>query len=214
MKKYYLHHKDEQLGPFSIEELKEKQIRGNTPIWYEGLSDWTTAEKVEDLKVLFKTPPPFESKQPPSPIQKLPTEKPAEKESKPKKKRRIGLVITVLIICLLIAGALVIISNNPDAIPGVKFEINTPKPIVLGERYDNKYSTLFKEKGSVYATIQNQGGDGNVLVTFRIDQGSNSYDRSKSIYLSAGESKDVEETFEQVTRLGGQVIYSVEARAE
>ena len=77
MKKYYLHNGTEQDGPFSIEELTAKNIKKNTEIWYEGLSDWTTAEKIEDLKVLFKltSPPPIKKKEisKPSPVNKQKT---------------------------------------------------------------------------------------------------------------------------------------------
>ena len=53
MKKYFIILKEEQKGPFSIEELSKFEINENTPIWYEGLSEWTTAEKLEELQLLF-----------------------------------------------------------------------------------------------------------------------------------------------------------------
>jgi len=55
MKKYFLNDGTSQQGPFDIEELKAKNINVETPIWYEGLAEWTTAGKVEELKVLFTT---------------------------------------------------------------------------------------------------------------------------------------------------------------
>ena len=63
MKKFYLYNEMQQQGPFDIEELKAKNITKDSPIWYEGLSEWTTAKEVDDLKDLFKTvnPPPFEA---------------------------------------------------------------------------------------------------------------------------------------------------------
>jgi hypothetical protein len=71
MKKYYLHNGTEQQGPFDIENLKTKNITKDTPIWYEGLSEWTTAGKIAELSVLFAnaTPPPFNasSSTPPPP---------------------------------------------------------------------------------------------------------------------------------------------------
>jgi hypothetical protein len=48
MKKYYLHDELGQQGPLDIEELKIKNITKETPIWYEGLADWTTAESVSE----------------------------------------------------------------------------------------------------------------------------------------------------------------------
>ncbi len=77
MKKYFLHNGTEQQGPFDLDDLKAKNINKDTPIWYDGLHDWTTAEKIDDLKELLKTstPPPFASKQTTSPpISKLKAE--------------------------------------------------------------------------------------------------------------------------------------------
>lgn len=70
MKKYYLHNGTEQEGPFNFEELKTKEITRDTPIWFEGLSEWTTADKIQELKVLIvsTSPPIFNNRQniPPS----------------------------------------------------------------------------------------------------------------------------------------------------
>ncbi len=61
MKKYYFHIQGEQHGPFDLTELKEKGISKETPVWYEGLSEWIVAGKIDELKSLFSTPPPFNS---------------------------------------------------------------------------------------------------------------------------------------------------------
>jgi len=63
IKKYYLHNGIEQQGPFDIDELKNKDIKKDTPIWFDGLPDWTTAENVDEIKELIKTstPPPFKT---------------------------------------------------------------------------------------------------------------------------------------------------------
>lgn len=60
MKKYYLHNGSENIGPFDMEELKEKKITRDTPIWCEGMSDWKNASAIDDLKsVLASIPPPI-----------------------------------------------------------------------------------------------------------------------------------------------------------
>lgn len=60
MKKYYFNDGTSQQGPFTMEELKEKNITAETPVWYDGLPDWTTAGQLEELKgILAHTPPPF-----------------------------------------------------------------------------------------------------------------------------------------------------------
>lgn len=60
MKKYYLHDGSVQSGPFEFNDLKEKQINKNTPVWFEGLSKWTIAGELPELTDLIKNvPPPF-----------------------------------------------------------------------------------------------------------------------------------------------------------
>lgn len=62
MKKYFLHNGSESSGPFTLEELKEKNIVKTTPIWFDGLEHWKTAAEIPELTRLFVvTPPPFNS---------------------------------------------------------------------------------------------------------------------------------------------------------
>jgi hypothetical protein len=96
----------------------------------------------------------------------------------------------------------------------VNVEVNPPKPVVTTERADEANSSILKEKETVYATIQNNGGAGNVLVTFHISQGGYNYDRSQSIQMTANQSSNVQETFDEVHRLDGAVTYSVDVKAE
>jgi hypothetical protein len=74
-----------QQGPFTLEELQAKNITAETPVWYEGLPDWTTAGQVEELKaILVHTPPPFhavpvtpvEQPKPVTPVAAAPVEQP------------------------------------------------------------------------------------------------------------------------------------------
>ena len=53
MKKYFYTNGNDKLGPFSIEELKEKNINSETFIWYEGLSDWKKVSEISELNGLF-----------------------------------------------------------------------------------------------------------------------------------------------------------------
>lgn len=60
MKKFYLHNGIESSGPFDLEELKNKQIKATTPVWFSGMPDWKTAGEIDELKpVLQIVPPPF-----------------------------------------------------------------------------------------------------------------------------------------------------------
>lgn len=60
MKKYFLHDGTESSGPFDIEELKAKRITKTTPVWFEGMEQWKTAEAIPELARIFVViPPPF-----------------------------------------------------------------------------------------------------------------------------------------------------------
>ena len=63
MKKYFIIKDDKQLGPFSIEELKEKLISKSTLIWFDGCENWVEAGAVESLSDIIKnSPPPIPTK--------------------------------------------------------------------------------------------------------------------------------------------------------
>jgi hypothetical protein len=221
MKKFYIHINGIESGPFDIEELKSKNLTKSTSVWFDGLEGWTSADKVEELQILFQTstPPPFDTQtKTPPPINKA-EENNASSQTKnipatPKKKSRTGLIVGLIILTVLICGGAMMIINNPDSIPGVKIEINTPKPIVVTSRTDGKKSGLFNARMTVYATIMNQGGNGNVLVTFKVSQGGKDFERSQSLYLGASESQDLEVTFEEVDYVSGDITYNVEAIAQ
>ncbi|MEI9943075.1 MAG: GYF domain-containing protein [Chitinophagaceae bacterium] len=45
-----------QQGPFTLDQLRSKPINANTPVWYEPLTQWTTAGQVEVLRSLISPP--------------------------------------------------------------------------------------------------------------------------------------------------------------
>jgi hypothetical protein len=57
MTKYYFTDGKERFGPFTIEELKDKNIKPETLVWKEGLVDWVSARNLSDLQVLFEVAP-------------------------------------------------------------------------------------------------------------------------------------------------------------
>ncbi len=63
MTQYYLHDGNQELGPFSLEQLKTHHLNSYSKIWHEGLADWTNAGDIRELAATFskRTPPPFES---------------------------------------------------------------------------------------------------------------------------------------------------------
>ena len=56
---YFDEVKEKEVGPLDIEQLKIVGIKPETLIWTEGLEKWKTAEELDELKVLFKAPPPL-----------------------------------------------------------------------------------------------------------------------------------------------------------
>lgn len=104
MSKYYLHNGSENIGPFTIEELKQNKITPTTPVWYEGMEDWKDAGSVEELKVLFPVIPP--------PIKKVKQEEPKESVNKGKKANVFWSIYKlfriVAIIFLIIVGIIIL----------------------------------------------------------------------------------------------------------
>ncbi len=73
--KYYIHENGQQEGPYSIEQLKIKNITADTNVWCEGMAQWDKAANIPELEVILSNnstppPPPFETK----PLQPEPTE--------------------------------------------------------------------------------------------------------------------------------------------
>ena len=63
---YWIIINDTQLGPIEFEQLPRVEGFGpDTPIWREGLADWTTAGRLPETAVLFMRPAPAPA-QPPS----------------------------------------------------------------------------------------------------------------------------------------------------
>ena len=51
MEKIYLRKNDKiMLGPYTIENLKEKNVKPSDLIWYEGLADWIPAGNILKLQ--------------------------------------------------------------------------------------------------------------------------------------------------------------------
>lgn len=62
MKKYFYSDGKEKNGPFSFEELKDKNITEETLIWFEGLDRWTSAKYIKEIEeILEVSPPPLNS---------------------------------------------------------------------------------------------------------------------------------------------------------
>lgn len=51
MKHYYYAENEQQLGSFTVDELKTKRLKMSTLVWTEGMQDWTSANAIEDLTI-------------------------------------------------------------------------------------------------------------------------------------------------------------------
>lgn len=49
-RQYYYTDGTGQQGPFTLEQLRSKPINANTPVWYDPLTQWTTAGQVSELR--------------------------------------------------------------------------------------------------------------------------------------------------------------------
>jgi uncharacterized RDD family membrane protein YckC len=57
---FYIAENGQQTGPFTIDDIKSKNIQQDTLVWTEGLDNWTKAEHIPLLKeVLRAIPPPL-----------------------------------------------------------------------------------------------------------------------------------------------------------
>lgn len=123
MNQYYIHDGKEQLGPYSIEQLKEKNINRDTPIWKDSLTAWTKAGDLEELNEILKPiPPPFVSSPPPA-KSVIPQNYPVQRK---KSKSLYWLIFIVVAIGIAIA---VYINNNRNSysIENNSAPVNQPK---------------------------------------------------------------------------------------
>ncbi len=62
MTNYFIRDGGNEVGPLTMRQLKLKSINKDTLIWFAGLEEWTKAEQVCELRILFRTnvsPSPF-----------------------------------------------------------------------------------------------------------------------------------------------------------
>jgi hypothetical protein len=85
-------------GPFTLEQLKEKNITPVTKIWYSGLSGWTAANEIPELAgILASSPPPVN---PPPPPQPAPSASVNYMQGRPPKTWLVESILVTLFCCL------------------------------------------------------------------------------------------------------------------
>lgn len=51
MEKIYIRKKDSVItGPYDVEQLQHRGLQSSDKVWYEGLSDWRPAQKIDFLR--------------------------------------------------------------------------------------------------------------------------------------------------------------------
>jgi hypothetical protein len=58
MKKYFYTDGTNKYGPFTLEELQEKNISRETKVWFQELKEWQNAGNIPELNEIFKLSPP------------------------------------------------------------------------------------------------------------------------------------------------------------
>jgi|GEM_PF-7104242 len=53
---YYFQHNNQQIGPYSLEQLHQQNIKPDTQVWREGMVNWQSAQTVPELATLFVKP--------------------------------------------------------------------------------------------------------------------------------------------------------------
>ena len=184
MRQYFININSEQKGPFSLEELKDMQLTKNTPIWYKELEDWTTVDKIDEVKELLgSTPPPFTTiPVTPPPFAKhnnIPEDN-LKKNENSNKKRNLLILISILVIGVIIA--LVVI--NLDGSKGNESSDSSDK-----EADDNVPAT--EGESSIPAEGQNNGSV-EVQKSNQYENNSSNYKEPKSEYELRQELLDTE----------------------
>ena len=74
LKNYFIVEQGQQSGPFTFEELKSKKLKKTTMVWTEGMTEWSSAESISELRDLlivepppppaWTSPPPYNAPQP------------------------------------------------------------------------------------------------------------------------------------------------------
>lgn len=54
MEQYYYTDGKERYGPFSLDQLRDRNIGKETLVWKEGMPDWVAAKNLSDLQSLFE----------------------------------------------------------------------------------------------------------------------------------------------------------------
>ena len=86
-----------------------------------------------------------------------------------------------------------------------------PFPVVVSYNYKDT-SSLFDYKMRVYATIRNDGGNGDVVMEVTVREGRKSWTKTKKEYFNSKQTKTMDIGFTEIT-LFGNTRYGIKAYA-
>ena len=103
MKTWFIRHNNENLGPYTVDELKKLAVTRDDYVWKEGLKNWVQAKSVPELNQIFEfsTPPSFIAKN--------------KNSNKPARSRKRMLWISLLLIMSMVTY-LIYANNNSTLI--------------------------------------------------------------------------------------------------
>lgn len=188
-------------------------------IWYDGLAEWAKADSVSELQsILFKTPPPFQTKTPP------PFSQGSSSNINPSKSHAVGtifgsiaafifsigrgMVIVIVVLVVVILGIRYFTDRGGSG--PLKVLVNPHRPrLVESHGKEDPSSTIFHFHEGIYATILNEGGSGKILVKAILKQDGNTYQRSEDVYIESNQTKDFHFVFTEPSRSGDKMQYDV-----
>lgn len=139
MKKYFLHNGIESSGPFDIQELKTKRITQNTPVWFDGMENWSTAGKIEELSNLFVVnPPPISPSTSPTPK--------VEKKKAPNKILGLSRNTFFIVFAIFLIGIGISVLNTLEQNRSRELAIKNHKTDIENHQYELQQKELEEQK--------------------------------------------------------------------
>jgi hypothetical protein len=132
---YYITDGHTNFGPFSLEQLKEKNITPSTRIWHSGLSGWTAASEIPELAGLLSAFPSPAS--PPSPSYTSPVSGNAG-QLRPPKTWLVESILVTLFCCLPFGIAGIIFASRVES----KFYAGDPAGAIEASKEAGRWTKI------------------------------------------------------------------------
>ena len=161
MRQYFIHNGQNEEGPFDIEQLKLQPLKKDTPIWYEGLENWTTASEIEEIKYLFvtkPTPPPLAKSTPPK-IQPQTYDSTSVDNTQSTKKK--SLLIPIVIGSIVLIGSIIGLvayqnSKNSSTIDTLQEKVATQEQVLQTQQSEEASKEAERQRINIANTEKNK----------------------------------------------------------